>query len=290
MLFQSPVYCSASPVQRRLLAGPLFLSCRRENVRDGGNPVRSILFSQAGEAVFRMTRELRMNGFLISVTEKRIRHLYLRLGKSSEHLRVSVPRGTRDKDILSFVASKIPWIEKHAKRLEKLEIQERKFSETPNTLFLWGERLNIGFAEKPGTKEVFLSGPNLLLPLTEDAGSEERKVFFGWWLGGILEEEIRLLAEKWSGLLGLYPKRILIRPMKTRWGSCTPALGRIRINSLLVHLEKCFLDYVVLHEMIHFLEPSHNARFVSLMDQWMPDWRTLRKKLKENGMKDFGVF
>ena len=67
--------------------------------------------------------------------------------------------------------------------------------------------------------------------------------------------------------------------MKTLWGSCTPSRRNIRLNLELAKKPPECLEYVLVHEMVHLLEPSHNARFVSLMDNFMPQWRHFREEL-----------
>jgi predicted metal-dependent hydrolase len=70
-----------------------------------------------------------------------------------------------------------------------------------------------------------------------------------------------------------------IRKMKTKWGSCTPSLGTIRFNLELAKKPAECLEYVVVHEMVHLLEPSHNQRFIAFMDSFMPKWRLYQSEL-----------
>ncbi len=67
--------------------------------------------------------------------------------------------------------------------------------------------------------------------------------------------------------------------MKTKWGSCNPTSGSIRLNTELAKKPRECLEYVVVHEMAHIVEPTHNARFVALMDRLMPQWRHYREQL-----------
>ena len=69
--------------------------------------------------------------------------------------------------------------------------------------------------------------------------------------------------------------------MKTRWGSCTPKTGAIRINARLAAYPSECLEFVVAHELVHLLEPSHNARFHTLLDEFCPGNRHLAKLLRE---------
>lgn len=67
--------------------------------------------------------------------------------------------------------------------------------------------------------------------------------------------------------------------MKTRWGSCNPASGSIRLNTDLAKKPVECLEYIVVHEMLHLLEPTHNKRFLVLMDRHMPQWQERRALL-----------
>jgi hypothetical protein len=67
--------------------------------------------------------------------------------------------------------------------------------------------------------------------------------------------------------------------MKTRWGSCTPATLHVLINLELAKKPPECLEYIVVHELTHLLEPTHNRRFVALMTQFMPKWQFYRDEL-----------
>jgi predicted metal-dependent hydrolase len=67
--------------------------------------------------------------------------------------------------------------------------------------------------------------------------------------------------------------------MKTKWGSCNPRRASIRLNTDLAKKPRECLEYILVHEMAHLLEPSHNARFVALLDRYLPNWKLLRDEL-----------
>ena len=69
--------------------------------------------------------------------------------------------------------------------------------------------------------------------------------------------------------------------MKTRWGSCNPRAGHIRLNTELVRKPRDLLEYVLVHELLHLIEPTHNDHFVRLLDEHYPAWRTARAELNE---------
>ena len=87
------------------------------------------------------------------------------------------------------------------------------------------------------------------------------------------------LLARWEPLLGVTATRLYVQRMKTKWGSCTPASGSIRLNTDLAKKPPECLEYIMVHEPTHLLEPTQNARFVALMDLHLPHWQHLRKQL-----------
>jgi predicted metal-dependent hydrolase len=74
-------------------------------------------------------------------------------------------------------------------------------------------------------------------------------------------------------------ERFFVRRMKTMWGSCNYKAHTIRLNTELARKPPECLEYVVVHELVHLLEATHNARFVALMDRFMPKWKLHREEL-----------
>jgi predicted metal-dependent hydrolase len=79
--------------------------------------------------------------------------------------------------------------------------------------------------------------------------------------------------------MGVRVARCFVQRMRTRWGSCNPTARSIRLNTDLAKKPRECLEYIVVHEMCHLLEPTHNARFISLMDHFVPNWHVLRQAL-----------
>lgn len=96
----------------------------------------------------------------------------------------------------------------------------------------------------------------------------------------LVEAAVPLLLEIWEPIIGVRVKKLAFRDMKSRWGSCQPATGRVCINTRLALYPPSCLEYVVVHELVHMLEPSHNARFHALMSEYLPDWKERRKLLR----------
>jgi type I restriction enzyme M protein len=87
------------------------------------------------------------------------------------------------------------------------------------------------------------------------------------------------ILAKWERLIGVKVEKVFVQHMKTRWGSCSPSTGHIRLNTELAKKPPECLEYIVVHEMVHLLEPTHNPRFIALMDSFMPQWKSYRDEL-----------
>jgi predicted metal-dependent hydrolase len=99
------------------------------------------------------------------------------------------------------------------------------------------------------------------------------------WYRGQLKNAVPPLLGRWEPLLGVKIARVFVQHMKTKWGSCNPSARTIRLNTELAKKPRECLEYIVVHEMTHILEPTHNTRFMALMDHYMPQWRFYRERL-----------
>ena len=81
--------------------------------------------------------------------------------------------------------------------------------------------------------------------------------------------------------MDLKVERFYVQRMKTKWGSCSPDTRGIRLNTELAKKRRECLEYILVHEMVHMLEPTHNARFIALMQRFMPTWRFYREQLNQ---------
>lgn len=97
----------------------------------------------------------------------------------------------------------------------------------------------------------------------------------------MLKARVQQLVARWEPVMGVQVSGITIRQMKTRWGSCNVKTHHININLSLAKKPPECLEYVVVHEMTHILEPSHNRVFWDYMTRYYPDWKRVRSYLKD---------
>src|SRR5437867_2662588 len=119
----------------------------------------------------------------------------------------------------------------------------------------------------------------MVLRVRPGTDEDKKQALVEEWYREQLREAVPALLTRWQPLLGVRVERFFVQRMKTKWGSCNHKAGTIRLNSELAKKPAECLEYIVLHEVVHLLEPRHNARFTRLLDHVMPQWRHYRETL-----------
>ncbi|PQA78921.1 M48 family metallopeptidase [Rhodoferax sp. TS-BS-61-7] len=213
------------------------------------------------------------------VTRKAIKHVHLSVLPPSGKVRVAAPQSMALDTIRLFVISKLAWIRTQQRKLQTQERETPREFLNKESHYLWGKRYQLEVNHADAAPEVSLTPRKLKLqvrPGADPARCEE--VLDGWYRQQVHEAAPTLIA-KWAPLLGVQVARVFVQRMKTKWGSCTPESGYIRLNTDLAKKPPECLEYILVHELVHLLEPTHNERFMALMDLYLPHWQHLRKQL-----------
>jgi len=117
---------------------------------------------------------------------------------------------------------------------------------------------------------VELNHSRMVLRVRPGTDQEKKQAIVEQWYREQLKQAVPPLIAKWEPLIGVRVGRFFVQRMKTKWGSCNPRAHTIRLNTDLAKKPRECLEYVVVHEMVHLREPTHNARFIAMMDQFMP--------------------
>ncbi len=144
---------------------------------------------------------------------------------------------------------------------------------------MWGKRYLLMVEEGDRRPRVELEHGRMLLRVRPRTAEPKRQALVEEWYREQLKDAAPLLLARWQPLLDVELKRFFVQRMKTKWGSCNPKARTIRLNTELAKKPAECLEYIVVHELVHLLEPTHNARFVALMDRFMPNWQHHRQVL-----------
>jgi hypothetical protein len=151
---------------------------------------------------------------------------------------------------------------------------------TGESHFYQGRRYRLNVVEHCGAARVRLAN-NTTMELRVRPGSDRdrREAVLHRWYRKRMREQLPALLAKWQPLVGVVVAKLGIKRMKTRWGTCNSEARRVWLNLELAKKPASCLEYILVHEMVHFLERHHNERFKELMDKLMPQWRLNRQVL-----------
>jgi len=228
----------------------------------------------------RMTFTLKLDDIDAEVIQKKIKNLNLRICPPDGKVRISAPLHVSQEKISKFALSKLEWIRKQRKLMQnRVRPVPERFLEN-ETHYFRGKAYPLKIITNNNSPFAELIDQQIILNLPPDAGTEKRGSVLNEWYHGELMQRIPPLINKWEKILKVSVASFHIRSMKTRWGSCTPKTRRVRFNLELAKRSPECLEYIVVHELVHLLEASHNSRFKALMDQCYPDWKLWRKELQ----------
>jgi hypothetical protein len=220
-----------------------------------------------------------VGGITVDVVFKDIKNVHLSVHPPTGRVRISAPSRMKLDTIRVYAISKISWIKKHQKKFREQERETRREYLDRESHYVWGKRYLLKVKEAIRTPFVELRHNEMILTVRPGAVMKKREAVVTVWYREQVRDAITPLIEKWEPLLGVKADHTIIRRMRTRWGSCTAGRRTIRLNTELAKQPRECLEYVLVHEMVHLLEPTHNATFVSFMDKFMPQWRHFRDEL-----------
>lgn len=220
-----------------------------------------------------------VNDTEVSVTKKAIKNMHLYVKPPDGRVEVSAPLSLSDESIVLFIRAKIGWIHRQQEKFRKQLRQTVREYVSGEALYVWGRQyyLLVNYSNKGNS--LVLDGEKAILTVRERSTAAQREKYVAEWYRGILKAEIERVLPKWEENTGLHPNGWQIKNMKTRWGTCNVNTRKIWLNLQLAKKTPECLEYVIVHELMHLIERSHNEKFVALMDQYLPNWREVRKKL-----------
>jgi predicted metal-dependent hydrolase len=202
-------------------------------------------------------------------------HLYVK--PPNGNVTVSAPLTMSDEAIERFVRTKSTWVKRQVKKFETQPRQSEREYISGETLYVWGKQYFLQVKYGTGKNSLVLFGDKAILTVRENSTVLQRDNFVREWYRSILKKEIARLLPKWEYQTGLECDSWQTKYMTTRWGTCNIPKRKIWLNLQLAKKTLDCLEYVILHELLHFIEKRHNEYFVSLMDKYMPYWRETKR-------------
>jgi predicted metal-dependent hydrolase len=226
-----------------------------------------------------MSSVIELGDITISMAFKAIKNVHLTVLPPDGKVTLVAPLGTRPEVARAYAITKLQWIRQQQAMLNaQAREAPRQFVERESH-HVWGRRYLMTVVEAEVRPHVKLDHKRITLSVRPGHDATKRLEVMHEWHKSLLHELVPKLIAKWEPILGVKVSGYFLQRMKTKWGSCNHHAGNIRLNTELVKKPKDLVEYVVVHEMAHLLEPTHSERFVALLDQHWPHWRECRAEL-----------
>ncbi len=221
-----------------------------------------------------------VNGIDVQIVRKSIKNLHLAVYPPNGHVRVAVPEHVSDDNVRLAIVSKLKWIKRQQQEFENQPRQSERQYISGECHYVFGKRYRLELIERDRKPEVqMLKSGRLKLFVRPEATVESKEKILNTWYRDELKKVIPELLEKWQPIIGKTASDWGVKKMKTKWGSCNIDQRRIWLNLELAKKPPECLEYILVHELVHLYERNHNQRFLELLDQFLPNWRTNKKTL-----------
>jgi predicted metal-dependent hydrolase len=223
-----------------------------------------------------------VNDIVIDVVRKDIKNLHLAVYPPKGRVRIATPTKVDDEAVRLFVISKLSWIKKNQAKYVNQERQSERKYVSGESYYFKGQRYLLNVIHHSGYPKVVIRNKKYIdLYVRENYTTVQCENVMTNWYRKNLKELIPVLIEKWQKVVGVEVAEWEVKKMKTKWGTCNRNAKRIWLNLELAKKPEHCVEYIILHEMVHFLERNHTDRFVAYMDKFMPAWRSYKQELNK---------
>ncbi len=232
-----------------------------------------------------MATQVRFGEIEADVVLKEIKNVHLSVHPPTGRVRIAAPSRMSLDTIRVFAISKVPWIRQQQRKFREQQRESPREYLDRESHYVWGRRYLLKLVEANTQPSVELSHKRLVLTTRPGWNQAKGEALLNAWYREQVKAAASTLVAKWEQLMQVNVERVFVQRMKTKWGSCNQRNAAIRLNADLAKKPRACLEYIIVHEMNHLLERTHNGRFVALMDQFLPKWRIRRSMLNDLPVK-----
>lgn len=222
---------------------------------------------------------LDLGSMSVDVIRKNIKNLHLSVHPPTGRVRIAAPEHVGIDVIRAFAISHLAWIKRNQRKIIMQEREPAREYVDRESHFVWGERVMLRVIEHDATPSITQQHRTLIMEVRPGMASADRQRMMDRWYRQEVRRAASPIISKWEQQLRVAARQVFVQRMKTKWGSCNPVKGNIRLNTELAKKPLECLDYVVLHELAHLREPTHSSSFFDILDLAMPQWQDIRRRL-----------
>ena len=224
--------------------------------------------------------QITVHDLVVDVVRKKIKNLHLAVYPPDGRVRVAAPLQLDDEAVRLAVISRLAWIKRQQTKFVEQERQSLREYVSGESHYFRGRRylLNVIYHDGPPLVIVRNTTTIDLFVRTGSDTARRERVLLAWYRRQLKEVASPLVA-KWEAILGVEAAGWGVKRMKTKWGTCNIRARRVWLNLELAKASVQCLEYIIVHELVHLLEPKHGDAFVAHMNRHMPHWQLLRDEL-----------
>ena len=222
-----------------------------------------------------------VSGIPVDVQKKNIKNMHLSVKPPDGHVVLSAPKNMDDKALEIFIRTNLRWVKNQIEEFRNQPRSGKRQYVSGETIYFWGKQYFIKFVPDNKKNSLVLDGDTAILSMSKDSTVKQREKFVREQYREKLKAVIQKLLPKWERMTGLHADSWQTKYMITRWGTCNVKARKLWFNIQLAQKPLICLNFVILHELLHFHTPRHDATFIAYMDKYMPNWRDVRRELNE---------
>lgn len=223
-----------------------------------------------------------ISGIPIDIQKKNIKNMHLQIKPPDGHVVISAPLSMDDKAIEVYARANLSWIKKQIEKFQQQPRSAKRQYVSGETMYIWGKQYYLSFVPDAQKNSFEIQGDKVILSMREDSTVKQRENYVREQYRSLLKVEIERLLPKWEQITALHCESWQTKYMVTRWGTCNTEKKKLWFNLQLAQKPIECLEYVILHELIHLRERTHNSTFIAYMDMYMKNWRAVRKELNDS--------
>lgn len=228
-----------------------------------------------------MSETIQIGDLSILVTRKAVKNVHLSVHPPGGRVTLVAPDATRLEVARAYAISKLGWIrEQQSQFRTQTREAPRRFVERESH-YLWGRRHLLTIVQRDTKPFVSLDHRRITLTVRPGSDAQKRAEVIHEWHKSLLHQIVPGIISNWEPRLNVRVAAYFLQRMKTKWGSCNHEAGHVRLNTQLVTKPRDLLEYVIVHEMVHLMEPTHSERFLEILGKHYPTWREARAELNE---------
>ena len=229
-------------------------------------------------------QQIKLGDIYVDVIYKDIKNVHLSVYPPNGRVRISAPLRMDIENIRIFAISKMGWIKKQQLKLLNQKRETQREYITRESHYYLGKRYLLKVIEQDAPAKVILQHSKIELYIRRGSTAKQKQIILDKWyrqqLKRIVPGYIAELEKKMNVKVAEYG----IKKMKTKWGTCNVNARRIWLNLELVKKPIEYIEYILMHEMIHLIERQHNDQFIAYLNKFIPKWRHYKEELNRSAL------